>query len=115
MTDRLTFWLRFLAWPLGFVGLLALVEFIKSLSLVAPSRMIVVVLKVSAALAAYGIGSVAPYLYSTEFLHDKYAEMEDKGGVAVVKLDKKGFDRAQILLFIFFIIGLLFWVGQISL
>jgi hypothetical protein len=115
MIVLLTLWLRFLAWPVGFVGLLSIVEFIKSLSPNTSSRPIGVILKVSAALTAYGIGSVVPYLYSREFLREKSGEIDQKNGVVVSKIDTEVVDLIQISLFIFFIVGLLFWVGHLSL
>ena len=110
MTRR-TLWVMFLGLPTIVVGLLAVLEFGQPSS----GGMSGFLTRVSAALVAYGLGSVVPYILSEEFTYTRISTLDVNGGERIVKFRKireTDFQRTKANVFLFFAVGLVCWVAN---
>jgi hypothetical protein len=106
-----TLWVRFLALPVIVVGLLSVFE----LGQPSSGGFWGFLTRVSAALVAYGLGSVVPYILSEEFTYTRISTLDVNGGERIVRLRRmkeKDFQRTKANAFLFFAFGLVCWVAN---
>lgn len=117
MLRKLTLWIRFAVWPFFTIGLLFVLEFPKMTSDV-HATFPAFLMKCSVALAGYAIGSVAPYLFSDEYLYMKFGAVSDNQGDVIITFhqkDRTRFDFLKALILVIFATGLIIWFANLYL